>query len=48
MIFIWQRGFIKNFLTFPSNEPRIGRPAVSVQVKELILDMKKRNLYWGY
>jgi transposase len=44
----WQRNLIKGFCTFPSNKPRIGRPPVPVQIKELILEMKNRNLYWSY
>ena len=41
----WQRELIKSFWTFHSNKPRIGRPPVPVQIKELILEMKNRNLY---
>ena len=47
-VYKWQRNLIKGFWTFPSNKPRIGRPPVPVQIKELILEMKNRNLYWGY
>jgi len=44
----WQRNLIKKFWTFPSYKSRIGKPPVSGWIKELILDMKNKNLYWGY
>ena len=44
----WQRNLIKKFWTFPSYTPRIGRPSAPVWIKELILDMKNKNVYWGY
>ena len=40
----WQRNLIRKFWTFPSYKPRIGRPPVPVWIKELILDMKNKNL----
>jgi hypothetical protein len=39
---------IKKFWTFCSDKPRIGRPPVPASTKELVLDMKNKNLYWGY
>ncbi|OVE78911.1 hypothetical protein BVY01_04075 [bacterium I07] len=44
----WQRMLIKKFWTFPANKPRVGRPLVPVEIRALILDMKNKNLYWGY
>ena len=44
----WQKNLIKKFWTFRSDKPRIGRPPVPASTKELILDMKNKNLYWGY
>ena len=44
----WQRNLIRRFWTFPSQKPRIGRPEVPASIKELILDMKNKNLHWGY
>jgi hypothetical protein len=44
----WQRNLIKKFWTFPSERPRIGRPPIPALIKELILDMKNKNIYWGY
>ena len=44
----WQRNLIKKFWTFPSDKPRIGRPPVPQEIKQLILEIKNNNLYWGY
>ena len=44
----WQRNLIRKFWTFRSDKPRVGRPPVPASIKELILDMKNKNLYWGY
>ena len=44
----WQRNLIKKFWTFPSCKTRPGRPPVPAWIKDLILDMKNRNLHWGY
>jgi len=43
----WQRQLIKHFWTFKS-EKRVGRPAVTKDIKQLILSMKNDNIYWGY
>ena len=47
-VYKWQRKLIKRFWIFPSNKSRVGRPPVPAEIKALILDMKNRNLYWGY
>ena len=44
----WQRRLIKKFWTFASDKPRIGRPPVPGEIKQLILEMKNGNLCWGY
>lgn len=44
----WQRNLIKKFWTFPYYKSRPGRPPVPVWIRELILDMKNKNLLWGY
>ena len=44
----WQRNLIKRFWTFPSYKSNPGRPPVPVWIRELILDMKNKNLHWGY
>ena len=44
----WQRNLIKRFWTFPSYKSRPGRPPVPAWIRELILDMKNKNLHWGY
>ena len=44
----WQRNLIKRFWTFPSYKTRPGRPPVPSWIKEIILDMKNKNLHWGY
>ncbi len=44
----WYKCLIKKFWTFPSNKSRIGRPPVSGEIKRLILEIKNKNLYWGY
>ena len=44
----WQRNLIRKFWTFRSDKPGMGRPPVHASIKELILDMKNKNLYWGY
>jgi len=42
----WQRELIKSFWTFkPKKRP--GRPAISHEIRQLILSMKNDNLYWG-
>jgi len=47
-VYKWQRKLIKEFWAFPSYKSRIGRPPVPVYIKELILNMKNRNINWGY
>lgn len=44
----WQRTIIKKFRTFPSSRAGIGRPPVPNEIKQLILEIKNNNLYWGY
>ena len=42
----WQRELIKKFWTFKTKN-RVGRPPVPNEIKQLILNMKDDNLYWG-
>ena len=44
----WQRILIKKLWTFNSEKSKGGRPSVPAEIKNLILDMKNKNLYWGY
>ena len=44
----WQRNLIKRFWIFPSYKTRSGRPPVPAWIKNLILEMKNRNMHWGY
>ncbi|MBC8185883.1 transposase [candidate division KSB1 bacterium] len=44
----WHRNLIKRFWIFPSQKPKNGRPPVHSYIKDLILDMKNKNLHWGY
>ena len=41
----WQKQFIKNLWTY-KNKKR-GRPYIKKSVKELILEMKQENYFWG-
>ena len=41
----WQRAFIKKKWTYKRNKP--GRPALTKQIKQLILQMKNDNFLWG-
>ena len=43
----WQRELIRRFWTYRTKS-RIGRPPVQNEIKQLILNMKNENLYWGY
>ena len=43
----WTRNLIKRYWTFPSQETKRGRPETAVETKQLILEMKNENLYWG-
>jgi len=42
----WQKELIKSFWTFKPKK-RQGRPAISKDIRQLILSMKNDNLYWG-
>ena len=42
----WQRDLIKRFWTYKTMN-RVGRPPVQSEIKQLILNMKNDNLYWG-
>jgi len=42
----WQSDLIKSFWTFKPKK-RSGRPAISHEIRQLILSMKNDNLYWG-
>jgi hypothetical protein len=44
----WQRYLIKSFWTFPSFKSKVGRSVTPATIKNIILDMKNNNLYWGY
>jgi len=41
----WQRQFIKNKWTF--NNKKKGRPYIKKEIKDLILEMKQDNRFWG-
>ena len=41
----WQRYFIKKHWTYKRKKP--GRPALTKQIKQLILQMKNDNFLWG-
>ncbi|MFC1669658.1 integrase core domain-containing protein [Spirochaetota bacterium] len=43
----WQRKLIKKFWTFNSKTRRTGRPQVKQEIKDLILQIKNDNIYWG-
>jgi transposase InsO family protein len=43
----WQEQLIKQFWTYTINS-RKGRPPVEKEIKQIILNMKNENLYWGY
>ncbi len=43
----WQNKLIKSFWTFKQKDSHPGRPPVSGEVKNLILEMKNDNLFWG-
>jgi putative transposase len=43
----WQKHLIKRFWTY-NTKNRGGRPPVKHEIKQLILDMKNDNLFWGY
>ena len=42
-----QKQLIKRFWTFKTAN-QVGRPPVKNEIKQLILNMKNDNLYWGY
>ena len=43
----WQRDLIKKFWAFPSKKAKVGRPPVPGWIKNLILEIKNKNLLWG-
>ena len=43
----WTRNLIKRYWTFPSHKKKRGRPKTAAETKQLILEMKNENLYWG-
>ncbi len=43
----WTRNLIKRYWTFPSHKKKRGRPETAAETKQLILEMKNENLYWG-
>ncbi len=43
----WTQNLIKRYWTFPSQSKKRGRPETAVETKQLILEMKNENLYWG-
>ena len=45
-VLMWQRDLIKKFWTFQTKN-RVGRPPVPNDLRQLILNMKNDNLYWG-
>ena len=46
-VLCWQKQLIKRFWTYKTKN-RGGRPPVKHEVKQLILNMKNDNIYWGY
>ena len=43
----WYHNLIKSFWIFPHKNPKVGRPAVPLNVRNLILEMKNNNIGWG-
>ena len=43
----WTRNLIRRYWTFPSRKKKRGRPETVVETKQLILEMKNENFYWG-
>jgi putative transposase len=43
----WYHALLKSFWTFPARNRKLGRPPVSIEVRNLILQMKNDNLLWG-
>jgi putative transposase len=43
----WQSRLIASFWTFMKKDSHPGRPPVPADVKNLILEMKNNNLFWG-
>ena len=41
----WQSDLIKKCWTFPSKKSKVGRPPFEGWVKNLILEMKTKNLF---
>lgn len=44
----WKNDCIKNNWSFPHSTHKVGRPQTAKWIKEVILDIKNSNLYWGY
>jgi transposase InsO family protein len=42
----WFKGFIKNKWTFPSKK-KTGRPETPAEIRNLILQLKNENVFWG-
>jgi len=42
----WQRDLIKKFWTF-KHKKRVGRAPISIEIRELIIEMKNNNITWG-
>jgi putative transposase len=43
----WQKHLLKSFWTFMNKDSHPGRPPVPADVKNIILQMKNENLFWG-
>ena len=41
----WQRYFIRKHWTYKN--PKTGRPAITIKIKQMILKMKNENILWG-
>ena len=42
----WARKLIKRFRTYPSKKRR-GRPGTPFEIKQLVLEIKNKNIFWG-
>jgi len=43
----WHRAGFRRYWTWKSRRPRLGRPSVAPEVRELIRDMSRSNPLWG-
>ena len=43
----WQKKLIKKFWTFKTDKRKPGRPSTPKHIRELVLQMKNENIFWG-